>query len=93
MCSGWLDSHGGIEWRGGPGVTGLDRGEDDVGWHLIDSAGARLASSPVVILAGAGAAPSLSGIRWPALQQVRGQYTRLCAESLCGLRNILGVGA
>jgi tRNA 5-methylaminomethyl-2-thiouridine biosynthesis bifunctional protein len=93
LCSGWLDSRPGIEWRGGTRVIALDRAEDDDGWHLIDSAGARLARSPVVILAGAGAAPNLAGIRWPPLQRVRGQSTRLRAESLRGLRSILGGGA
>ena len=93
LCSGWLDSRPGIEWRGGTRVAALARAEDDEGWHLIGPAGAPLASSPVVILAGAGAAPGLAGIRWPPLQRVRGQSTRLRAESLRGLRSSLGGGA
>ena len=93
LCAGWLDSRPGIEWRGSVRVASLARDENSGAWRLLGPAGDPLDHAPVVILAGSGAAPALAGTRWPALQRVRGQSTRLRADSLLGLRSILGGSA
>lgn len=56
-------------------VARLER-RDDV-WHALDVAGNTLAHAPVVVLANAGDAVRLAGLRHVALQPVRGQLTLL----------------
>ncbi|AOK03401.1 bifunctional tRNA (5-methylaminomethyl-2-thiouridine)(34)-methyltransferase MnmD/FAD-dependent 5-carboxymethylaminomethyl-2-thiouridine(34) oxidoreductase MnmC [Burkholderia sp. AU28942] len=61
----------------GAAVERLERDGDT--WRAIDAAGATLAQAPVVVLANAGDAVRLAGLRHVALQPVRGQLTLLPA--------------
>ncbi|MCA7953440.1 bifunctional tRNA (5-methylaminomethyl-2-thiouridine)(34)-methyltransferase MnmD/FAD-dependent 5-carboxymethylaminomethyl-2-thiouridine(34) oxidoreductase MnmC [Burkholderia seminalis] len=56
-------------------VARLERRGD--AWHALDDTGATLADAPVVVLANAGDAARLAGLRHVALQPVRGQLTLL----------------
>ncbi|KVL10498.1 bifunctional tRNA (5-methylaminomethyl-2-thiouridine)(34)-methyltransferase MnmD/FAD-dependent 5-carboxymethylaminomethyl-2-thiouridine(34) oxidoreductase MnmC [Burkholderia sp. MSMB1826] len=56
-------------------VARLERRGDT--WHALDDTGATLAEAPVVVLANAGDAARLAGLRHVALQPVRGQLTLL----------------
>ncbi|WP_261539807.1 bifunctional tRNA (5-methylaminomethyl-2-thiouridine)(34)-methyltransferase MnmD/FAD-dependent 5-carboxymethylaminomethyl-2-thiouridine(34) oxidoreductase MnmC [Burkholderia multivorans] len=60
-------------------VARLERNGDD--WHALDAHGRTLAQAPVVVLANAGDAVRLAGLRHVALQPVRGQLTLLPAGS------------
>ncbi len=93
LCAGWLSSHPAIEWQRGTMVATLTRNASEGLWHLADRDGVRLARASVVILAGGGATPALAGLRWPPLQRVRGQSTRLHADPLSRLRTVLGGSA
>ncbi|KAG8151479.1 bifunctional tRNA (5-methylaminomethyl-2-thiouridine)(34)-methyltransferase MnmD/FAD-dependent 5-carboxymethylaminomethyl-2-thiouridine(34) oxidoreductase MnmC [Burkholderia catarinensis] len=57
------------------GVARLERQGDT--WHALDDAGGMLAEAPVVVLANAGDAVRLAGLRHVVLQPVRGQLTLL----------------
>ncbi|WP_322025240.1 bifunctional tRNA (5-methylaminomethyl-2-thiouridine)(34)-methyltransferase MnmD/FAD-dependent 5-carboxymethylaminomethyl-2-thiouridine(34) oxidoreductase MnmC [Burkholderia sp. BCC1977] len=59
----------------GTEVARLERDGDT--WCAVDAAGATLAEAPVVVLANAGDAVRLAGLRHVALQPVRGQLTLL----------------
>lgn len=59
----------------GTEVARLERDGDT--WRAVDAAGATLAEAPVVVLANAGDAVRLAGLRHVALQPVRGQLTLL----------------
>ncbi|WDR89481.1 bifunctional tRNA (5-methylaminomethyl-2-thiouridine)(34)-methyltransferase MnmD/FAD-dependent 5-carboxymethylaminomethyl-2-thiouridine(34) oxidoreductase MnmC [Burkholderia ambifaria] len=59
----------------GTEVARLERDRDI--WRAVDAAGATLAEAPVVVLANAGDAVRLAGLRHVALQPVRGQLTLL----------------
>ena len=59
----------------GTEVGRLERDRDS--WRAVDAAGATLAEAPVVVLANAGDAVRLAGLRHVALQPVRGQLTLL----------------
>ncbi|CAI8740742.1 MULTISPECIES: bifunctional tRNA (5-methylaminomethyl-2-thiouridine)(34)-methyltransferase MnmD/FAD-dependent 5-carboxymethylaminomethyl-2-thiouridine(34) oxidoreductase MnmC [Burkholderia] len=59
----------------GTEVARLERDRDR--WRAVDAAGAMLAEAPVVVLANAGDAVRLAGLRHVALQPVRGQLTLL----------------
>ncbi|MBR8131285.1 bifunctional tRNA (5-methylaminomethyl-2-thiouridine)(34)-methyltransferase MnmD/FAD-dependent 5-carboxymethylaminomethyl-2-thiouridine(34) oxidoreductase MnmC [Burkholderia ambifaria] len=90
---GLLFPHGGAVWPGGvcaaqfaaagervkllagTEVAHLERDRDR--WRAVDAAGATLAEAPVVVLANAGDAVRLAGLRHVALQPVRGQLTLL----------------
>ncbi|MBR8144115.1 bifunctional tRNA (5-methylaminomethyl-2-thiouridine)(34)-methyltransferase MnmD/FAD-dependent 5-carboxymethylaminomethyl-2-thiouridine(34) oxidoreductase MnmC [Burkholderia sp. AU19243] len=67
----------------GAAVERLERDGDT--WRAIDAAGATLAQAPVVVLANAGDAVRLAGLRHVALQPVRGQLTLLPAGSTAPL--------
>ncbi|EMH2963580.1 bifunctional tRNA (5-methylaminomethyl-2-thiouridine)(34)-methyltransferase MnmD/FAD-dependent 5-carboxymethylaminomethyl-2-thiouridine(34) oxidoreductase MnmC [Burkholderia multivorans] len=56
-------------------VARLERNGDE--WHALDAHGRTLAQAPVVVLANAGDAVRLAGLRHVALQPVRGQLTLL----------------
>ncbi|MCA8316838.1 bifunctional tRNA (5-methylaminomethyl-2-thiouridine)(34)-methyltransferase MnmD/FAD-dependent 5-carboxymethylaminomethyl-2-thiouridine(34) oxidoreductase MnmC [Burkholderia multivorans] len=58
-------------------VARLERNGDE--WHALDAHGRTLAQAPVVVLANAGDAVRLAGLRHVALQPVRGQLTLLPA--------------
>ncbi|HDR9834210.1 TPA: bifunctional tRNA (5-methylaminomethyl-2-thiouridine)(34)-methyltransferase MnmD/FAD-dependent 5-carboxymethylaminomethyl-2-thiouridine(34) oxidoreductase MnmC [Burkholderia multivorans] len=60
-------------------VARLERNGDE--WHALDAHGRTLAQAPVVVLANAGDAVRLAGLRHVALQPVRGQLTLLPAAS------------
>ncbi|MBU9209656.1 bifunctional tRNA (5-methylaminomethyl-2-thiouridine)(34)-methyltransferase MnmD/FAD-dependent 5-carboxymethylaminomethyl-2-thiouridine(34) oxidoreductase MnmC [Burkholderia multivorans] len=60
-------------------VARLQRNGDE--WHALDAHGRTLAQAPVVVLANAGDAVRLAGLRHVALQPVRGQLTLLPAGS------------
>ncbi|MBU9150725.1 bifunctional tRNA (5-methylaminomethyl-2-thiouridine)(34)-methyltransferase MnmD/FAD-dependent 5-carboxymethylaminomethyl-2-thiouridine(34) oxidoreductase MnmC [Burkholderia multivorans] len=60
-------------------VARLERNGDE--WHALDAHGRTLAQAPVVVLANAGDAVRLAGLRHVALQPVRGQLTLLPAGS------------
>ncbi|UQP01117.1 bifunctional tRNA (5-methylaminomethyl-2-thiouridine)(34)-methyltransferase MnmD/FAD-dependent 5-carboxymethylaminomethyl-2-thiouridine(34) oxidoreductase MnmC [Burkholderia multivorans] len=60
-------------------VARLQRNGDE--WHALDAHGRTLAQAPVVVLANAGDAVRLAGLRHVALQPVRGQLTVLPAGS------------
>ncbi|RQU48621.1 bifunctional tRNA (5-methylaminomethyl-2-thiouridine)(34)-methyltransferase MnmD/FAD-dependent 5-carboxymethylaminomethyl-2-thiouridine(34) oxidoreductase MnmC [Burkholderia cenocepacia] len=90
---GLLFPHGGAVWPAGlcaaqyaaagervrllasTGVARLERRGD--AWHALDDTGATLADAPVVVLANAGDAARLAGLKHVALQPVRGQLTLL----------------
>ncbi|RQR32120.1 bifunctional tRNA (5-methylaminomethyl-2-thiouridine)(34)-methyltransferase MnmD/FAD-dependent 5-carboxymethylaminomethyl-2-thiouridine(34) oxidoreductase MnmC [Burkholderia sp. Bp9143] len=90
---GLLFPHGGAVWpaglcaaqvaaagervtlRAGTEVARLERDGDT--WRAVDAAGATLAEAPVVVLANAGDAVRLAGLRHVTLQPVRGQLTLL----------------
>lgn len=59
----------------GTEVARLERDGDT--WRAVDAAGATRAEAPVVVLANAGDAVRLAGLRHVALQPVRGQLTLL----------------
>ncbi|WP_175720272.1 bifunctional tRNA (5-methylaminomethyl-2-thiouridine)(34)-methyltransferase MnmD/FAD-dependent 5-carboxymethylaminomethyl-2-thiouridine(34) oxidoreductase MnmC [Burkholderia anthina] len=59
----------------GTEVARLERHGDT--WRALDAAGATLAEAPVVVLANAGDAVRLAGLRHVAVQPVRGQLTLL----------------
>ncbi|MFP3502460.1 bifunctional tRNA (5-methylaminomethyl-2-thiouridine)(34)-methyltransferase MnmD/FAD-dependent 5-carboxymethylaminomethyl-2-thiouridine(34) oxidoreductase MnmC [Burkholderia sp. SIMBA_062] len=59
----------------GTEVARLERDRDM--WRAVDAAGTTLAEAPVVVLANAGDAVRLAGLRHVALQPVRGQLTLL----------------
>ncbi|AOJ75538.1 bifunctional tRNA (5-methylaminomethyl-2-thiouridine)(34)-methyltransferase MnmD/FAD-dependent 5-carboxymethylaminomethyl-2-thiouridine(34) oxidoreductase MnmC [Burkholderia ubonensis] len=90
---GLLFPHGGAVWpaglcaaqvaaagervtlRTGTEVAGLERDGDT--WRALDAAGRTIAQAPAVVLANAGDAVRLAGLRHVALQPVRGQLTLL----------------
>lgn len=65
-------------------VARLERNGDE--WHALDAHGRTLAQAPVVVLANAGDAVRLAGLRHVALQSVRGQLTLLPAGSASPLQ-------
>ena len=67
----------------GTAVERLERDGDT--WRAIDASGTTLAEAPVVVLANAGDAVRLAGLRHVALQPVRGQLTLLPAGSTAPL--------
>ena len=72
-----------VKLRAGTEVARLERDRDI--WRAVDAAGATLAEAPVVVLANAGDAVRLAGLRHVALQPVRGQLTLLPAGSTAPL--------
>ncbi|MFL6668397.1 MAG: bifunctional tRNA (5-methylaminomethyl-2-thiouridine)(34)-methyltransferase MnmD/FAD-dependent 5-carboxymethylaminomethyl-2-thiouridine(34) oxidoreductase MnmC, partial [Burkholderia ambifaria] len=64
-----------VKLLAGTEVARLERDRDM--WRAVDAAGATLAEAPVVVLANAGDAVRLAGLRHVALQPVRGQLTLL----------------
>ncbi|UEP27916.1 MULTISPECIES: bifunctional tRNA (5-methylaminomethyl-2-thiouridine)(34)-methyltransferase MnmD/FAD-dependent 5-carboxymethylaminomethyl-2-thiouridine(34) oxidoreductase MnmC [unclassified Burkholderia] len=64
-----------VKLLAGTEVARLERDRDR--WRAVDAAGATLAEAPVVVLANAGDAVRLAGLRHVALQPVRGQLTLL----------------
>ncbi|MBR8224335.1 bifunctional tRNA (5-methylaminomethyl-2-thiouridine)(34)-methyltransferase MnmD/FAD-dependent 5-carboxymethylaminomethyl-2-thiouridine(34) oxidoreductase MnmC [Burkholderia ambifaria] len=72
-----------VKLRAGTEVARLERDRDR--WRAVDAAGATLAEAPVVVLANAGDAVRLAGLRHVALQPVRGQLTLLPAGSTAPL--------
>ncbi|WP_175715836.1 bifunctional tRNA (5-methylaminomethyl-2-thiouridine)(34)-methyltransferase MnmD/FAD-dependent 5-carboxymethylaminomethyl-2-thiouridine(34) oxidoreductase MnmC [Burkholderia ambifaria] len=64
-----------VKLLAGTEVARLERDRDS--WRAVDAAGATLAEAPVVVLANAGDAVRLAGLRHVALQPVRGQLTLL----------------
>ncbi|WP_175704544.1 bifunctional tRNA (5-methylaminomethyl-2-thiouridine)(34)-methyltransferase MnmD/FAD-dependent 5-carboxymethylaminomethyl-2-thiouridine(34) oxidoreductase MnmC [Burkholderia ambifaria] len=64
-----------VKLLAGTEVARLERDRDI--WRAVDAAGATLAEAPVVVLANAGDAVRLAGLRHVALQPVRGQLTLL----------------
>ncbi|NHL64849.1 bifunctional tRNA (5-methylaminomethyl-2-thiouridine)(34)-methyltransferase MnmD/FAD-dependent 5-carboxymethylaminomethyl-2-thiouridine(34) oxidoreductase MnmC [Burkholderia ambifaria] len=72
-----------VKLLAGTEVARLERDRDS--WRAVDAAGATLAEAPVVVLANAGDAVRLAGLRHVALQPVRGQLTLLPAGSTAPL--------
>ncbi|WP_174911588.1 bifunctional tRNA (5-methylaminomethyl-2-thiouridine)(34)-methyltransferase MnmD/FAD-dependent 5-carboxymethylaminomethyl-2-thiouridine(34) oxidoreductase MnmC [Burkholderia diffusa] len=64
-----------VKLLAGTEVDRLERDGDT--WRAVDAAGATLAEAPVVVLANAGDAVRLAGLRHVSLQPVRGQLTLL----------------
>lgn len=88
ICADWLGSSSAIEWRQAITVASVTRQDGE--WLVRDPAGTIIARAPVVILANAGAALNLAKWRYPTLQRLRGQSTRLSTPALRDLRSILG---
>lgn len=91
LCRQWLDSSPNIEWRPNVTVSGLQR--DANSWLVFGPDGTLIHQAAVVILANAGGAQALAGMRWPLLQRTRGQSTRVQASAWEGLRSVLGGSA
>ncbi|WP_175798668.1 bifunctional tRNA (5-methylaminomethyl-2-thiouridine)(34)-methyltransferase MnmD/FAD-dependent 5-carboxymethylaminomethyl-2-thiouridine(34) oxidoreductase MnmC [Burkholderia ambifaria] len=72
-----------VKLLAGTEVAHLERDRDR--WRAVDAAGATLAEAPVVVLANAGDAVRLAGLRHVALQPVRGQLTLLPPRSTAPL--------
>ncbi|WP_175746918.1 bifunctional tRNA (5-methylaminomethyl-2-thiouridine)(34)-methyltransferase MnmD/FAD-dependent 5-carboxymethylaminomethyl-2-thiouridine(34) oxidoreductase MnmC [Burkholderia ambifaria] len=76
VCAAQIAAAGeGVTLLAGTEVARLERDRDS--WRAVDAAGATLAEAPVVVLANAGDAVRLAGLRHVALQPVRGQLTLL----------------
>jgi tRNA 5-methylaminomethyl-2-thiouridine biosynthesis bifunctional protein len=58
----------------------------DGSWHAIGAAGQTLASAPVVIIANAGDAARLAGLRYAPTRSARGQLSFLPADASAALR-------
>ncbi|MET3556656.1 bifunctional tRNA (5-methylaminomethyl-2-thiouridine)(34)-methyltransferase MnmD/FAD-dependent 5-carboxymethylaminomethyl-2-thiouridine(34) oxidoreductase MnmC [Burkholderia sp. 567] len=84
VCAAQIAAAGeGATLLAGTEVARLERDRDI--WCAVDAAGATLAEAPVVVLANAGDAVRLAGLRHVALQPVRGQLTLLPAGSTAPL--------
>ncbi|WP_342612677.1 bifunctional tRNA (5-methylaminomethyl-2-thiouridine)(34)-methyltransferase MnmD/FAD-dependent 5-carboxymethylaminomethyl-2-thiouridine(34) oxidoreductase MnmC [Burkholderia ambifaria] len=84
VCAAQIAAAGeGVTLLAGTEVARLERDRDI--WRAVDAAGATLAEAPVVVLANAGDAVRLAGLRHVALQPVRGQLTLLPAGSTAPL--------
>ncbi|MDP9585868.1 bifunctional tRNA (5-methylaminomethyl-2-thiouridine)(34)-methyltransferase MnmD/FAD-dependent 5-carboxymethylaminomethyl-2-thiouridine(34) oxidoreductase MnmC [Burkholderia ambifaria] len=76
VCAAQIAAAGArVKLLAGTEVARLERDRDR--WRAVDAAGATLAEAPVVVLANAGDAVRLAGLRHVALQPVRGQLTLL----------------
>lgn len=81
----------GVVFRGSTRVERLQRAGEL--WCAIDASDRTIAMAPVVVLANAGDAARLAGLRSASLRRVRGQTTLLAAPALAALRSVLGGSA
>ena len=87
LVHAWLDTPG-VELLAGTPVAAMTAGDD--GWTARDASGRPIAAAAIAILANAGDAMRLAGMRSLALRRVRGQSTLLAGERVGALRAVLG---
>ncbi len=90
LVDAWLATPG-VELLAGAPVAAMTAGDE--GWTARDASGRPIATAAIAILANAGDATRLAGMRSLALRRVRGQSTLLAGERLGALRTVLGGGA
>lgn len=87
LVEAWLASPG-VELLAGAPVAAMTAGND--GWTARDPSGRPIAAAAIAIIASAGDATRLAGMRSLALRRARGQSTLLPGERVGELRTVLG---